>query len=216
MKDENAMSEGDKLPEATIQNTITDEFLRYRIRKLMDDPKPPSRWRSFFKSPLFSLVLGIALSGLLGTWLTHYYSTKQSELEHHRSLSDELDKIRVNKITEVWEKVYLYEASVAEAMQVVEVTSDAPQQGKMKITSPKELKEALESVTRLKKEFWNVLNKNRPWLEGDSYSKIKEYADIMFEYYFAKQTGRELEKWEEKRASAVADLNQTRDRMLNK
>lgn len=229
---EKEMAEGNDELDVHITKTITDEVLRYRIRKLLDEPKPASRWKRFFGSQLFSvafsLIIGFLLTGAVGTYLTHYYSEKQAqlehqrtvdlnELEHERSFADELNKVRVSKIAEVYEKFYVYEAAVEEVMKGVKVKSDSPLQGDVLVAPEKDLKKTLEESQGPRKELLAVLNKNRAWLEDDNYRRIKEYAaDSIYEHYFALQTGQELQKWEEKREQAMVSLKEMREKMLKK
>jgi hypothetical protein len=217
-------------PDTQTTRIITDEVLRYRIRKLIDDPKPVPWWKRVLTSQLFSqvlsLILGFTLTVLVGTYLAYYYTRKQAELEHQRalylreleherSIADELNKIRLSKIAEVWERVYVYEAAVEELMQGVEVKSDTPRQGEIQIRpGGKDLKTALEQSKGLYRQLSDVLIKNRLWLEDDNYYKIQEYGRFIYEYYFAKQTKQDIEKWEERRAKAKATLNEIRDKML--
>jgi len=211
--------------------TIADAVLIARIMKLIDAPKPSPWWKCVLKSPLFSLtfslVLGFFLTGVVGTYLTYNSNRKQAELEHQRTLNlteaehersfaDELNRTRVGKIAEVYEKFYLYEAAVQEAMQGVDVKGDSPRQGEVIVPFGKDLKKALEQSRGTHKELLYVLNKNRAWLEDHNYDKIKEYADFLYEHKFAIQTKQELVKWEEKRGQAMASLTELRERMQKK
>lgn len=67
--------------------------------------------KSSFKEDLIKILVDKLLVGLLliivGIWSTNLIERLKSE----RSFSAELAKIRAEKIAEVWEKVYLYEAA---------------------------------------------------------------------------------------------------------
>jgi hypothetical protein len=76
---------------------VADEVLRSRIRKIIDEPVQPSLWARFSKNPLASLLIGFALTGLIGAWLTNRYNEKQKEIEfirqiEQRNLEHERDK----------------------------------------------------------------------------------------------------------------------------
>lgn len=76
-------------------NTIDDEVLRSRIRKLIEKPKDASLWNRLSTNPLISVIPGFALTGVIGAYLTNYYNEKQKELEHLRNTQQkELDRTR--------------------------------------------------------------------------------------------------------------------------
>jgi len=230
MDQEEVIGENVEIDEDTAR-TISDAILISRIIQLTPAPMPSPGWKRFLKSPLFSLafslVLGFLLTGLVGTYLTYYYNHKQSELEHQRNLdlkdrehdrsfADELNKIRVAKISEVYEKFYVYEAAVQEVMQGVRVNSDSPRQGEVLLAPGKNLKEALEQSKFPQKELLEVLNKNRGWIEDNNYYNIKQYAEFLYEHQFAVQTKQDLEGFDERRSQAMASLTELRDRMQQK
>jgi hypothetical protein len=207
--------------------TIADEVLRYRIRKLIEEPKPASCWKRLLTNQLFLLIVAFVLTGVVGTYLAHYYNGKQSELEYQRSFhlkelesersfANELNKTKLSKIAEVWEKVYLYEAAVEEAMQGVDIKSESAGEANVQIPSGRDPRTAKEQSKGLKKELLDLLSKNRLWLDDDNYYKIKEYAEVIYDYYFAKQTGLDLEKWTEKRDQARASVSLIRDKLLKR
>ncbi|HEX8088174.1 MAG TPA: hypothetical protein VF762_04935 [Blastocatellia bacterium] len=218
-------TEGHKHPDPLDALAIPDEVLRLRIRRLIQDPGPTPPWKRALNSPLFSILVTFALTGLVGTYLAYYYNGKQAELEYKRSLylkdlesgrsfADELNKIKLTKIAEVWEKVYLYEASVEEVMRQVKVSSNAPLEGDVVLSEGQGLKAAYDQSKALRKEAIDALNRNRLWLEDDSYYKLKEYADIIFDYYFSAQSKQDFQAWEAKRAAARVSIGLIRDKML--
>jgi len=219
--------------DANTTQTITDAVLLSRIIKLIDQPTPAPWWRRALRSQLFSLafslILGFSLTGLVGTYLTSYYNRKQAELdhqrtinlkelEHERSFADELNKTRVAKIAEVYERFFVYEASVEDAMEGINVKSDSPGQVDFVLAAgrEKDLKDALERSRDARKELLAVLNKNRAWLEDDNYNKIQRYAKLLYEDKFARQTRQGIERWEEARAQAMTSLNEMRGKLLKK
>ncbi len=193
---------------------ISDEVLRYHIRKLIDEPKPESRL-SFLKHPLASIIVAFLLTGLLGQYLTNLYSSNQKELERKRSFADEINKTRVSKIGEVWEKVDVYEAEVKLVMERFEMVPNTSQ-GVVKGPVEKVI-EKFEQTERLHTELSGLLDKNRFWLGDRLYDEIKQYTDTTYEHFLAwksKKTPKELEELEVKRRNSRSDINQTRDKML--
>jgi hypothetical protein len=217
---------GDADP-AAADFAIPDEVLRDRVRRLIREPAPAPAWKRALDSPLFSLVATFLLTGLIGTYLAYYYNGKQAELEYKRSLylkdlesgrsfADELNRIKLAKVAEVWERVYVYEAAVEDLMRGVEVSGGPASEGGLVLRDGGGLKADYERSKALRKEVVDVLNRDRLWLGDDSYYKLRQYADVMFDYYFAAQTGQGLREWEAKRDAARASINQIRDRMLGR
>jgi len=170
---EKETSEDNKHREAYISMTITDEVLRSRISKLLTEPKPAPWWKRMWMHPLASVIVGFICTGLIGFFLTDHYSNKQKDLEYQRSIylkdrerersfADELNKVRVSKIGEVWEKVDVYEAGAKGVMQKISVeTQSTPAQGRI-IISQSIAKDLAESL-RLKTELLGLLDKYRFW-----------------------------------------------------
>ena len=65
---------------------IADEVLKSRIRELTGKPdvKPPSILSRFSANPLAPLLVGFALTGIVGSSLTYYYTERQKENEAAR------------------------------------------------------------------------------------------------------------------------------------
>jgi hypothetical protein len=76
-------------------DVVEDEVLRFRIRKLIDEPPPASTWKRLSANPLASVIVGFLLTGLIGGLLTNYYNIKQKELEAQRTKEQrESDRLR--------------------------------------------------------------------------------------------------------------------------
>jgi hypothetical protein len=75
-------------PKELVGRIVDDEVLRARIRKIADEPAPPSKWKAFSTSPLTGIVLGFVLTGILGASLTYWYNTKQADLIYQRAEED--------------------------------------------------------------------------------------------------------------------------------
>lgn len=101
---ENSVESQNTSPINEVDKIVSDEILRAKIRKLIED-KPKNKWE-FLKHPLLTLIIGFALTTLVGTYLTNQYTAKQKDKERESSFQDEINKTRIAKIGEVWEKVY--------------------------------------------------------------------------------------------------------------
>lgn len=71
--------------DSDISGIINDEILRSKVRKLAGEQPPPSAWQRVSTNPLISVFLGFLLTGLLGGFLTYYYTLKLKELELQRA-----------------------------------------------------------------------------------------------------------------------------------
>jgi hypothetical protein len=85
-----------------------------------------SRFAKLASNQLFNVVVGFVLTGIVGGLLTNYYAIKQHERDvderrwlAKRALFDELGKMRVLRIAEVWEKVFAYESSSTVVMNEI-------------------------------------------------------------------------------------------------
>lgn len=137
---------------------------------------------------------------------------QQQELERERAFAIELSRIRVEKVGEVWEKVYLYEATAQKLEGYAEtllqralisaslnIKGEHPTNEEDRRKDEKRREELGEKikvyeVTRqqsqiLHNDLLQVLNKNRFWIGEDSYSRIEEYLRISSEYIDRLQGG---------------------------
>lgn len=199
--------------DAHVAQTISDEVLRDRIRKLISEPKPESWLKRISKNPLSLLIVGFILTTLGGAILTNYYNSRQAEVQRQRSFVDELNKIRLNKMGDVWEKVYLYEASVNDVMQQFEV-SMRESNVQLRIPPGNDVLKHHEKSESLHDELVDVLNKNRFWIADENYQDIQGYANATYDYYLAKKSGKITKEQEAKRVQARDNLIKVRERML--
>jgi hypothetical protein len=130
-----------------------------------------------------------------------------------------LNRIRVSKIAEVWEKVYLYEAAVEKIMEIVNIEPRKPESEPtthvtMKIPPEKDLLKTYEQNEKSHDELLELLNKNRFWLGEDNYSEIKKYADTTYDYYLVVKSGQVTDVLKENRRQARAELIKIREKML--
>jgi hypothetical protein len=221
--------------EAHIDQAITDEALRGRIRRLIEQPHPAPWWKRILTSRLFSniisLVVAFGLTTVAGALLADHlnnqqkerereFNSQQKERERERSFSDELNKIRVNKIGEVWEKVDLYEAIVIEIMQRIRVSNEgaAPE---IVIQGPEyqSLVPKLKQSEHLYAELTQLMYKYKFWLGRTVYDKTKSYADATYIHYLEFRRGSEtsqqaLKKAEDDRIRARIELHDLREAML--
>jgi hypothetical protein len=150
-----------------ISALISDEVLRHRVRSFIEPKPTPSWFQRLINSQVFLTFLGFLLTGVIGGALTYFYTLKQQELTSQRSFSDELNKIRIQKIGEVWEQVdkneVLLDAQLLEATK--ESVSDAKKNRNV------------DAINNLIQEDRVIINKNRFWLGEGNYQKLQNYLD---------------------------------------
>jgi hypothetical protein len=159
--------------EPLVFSVVADEVLRDRIRGIVNEKPKVSRFQSISHNPLASVVIGFLLSGLLGASLTIYYSQKQQELAARRSFSDELNKIRIQKFGEVWERIDEDELAID---SLLEETSEETS----KDSDSKDRK--VDEIRKLIHADRAIVSKNRFWLGEGTYEKARGYLDKSVHY----------------------------------
>jgi superfamily II RNA helicase len=189
-----------------ISALISDEVLRHRIRSFIEPKPTPSWFQRFINSQVFLTFLGFLLTGVIGGALTYLYTAKQQELTSQRSFSDELNKIRIQKIGEVWEQIDKTEPDIDQLLDKINKSPDSNN------------KLAFENIQKIINEDVALINKNKFWLGEQSYNRIKDYLDISSQYTLDKITGRpgiDLSDTVRRREQAKQDILQIRKMFLN-
>lgn len=155
-----------------LSSIISDEILRHRIRALVDEKPKDSRLKAILNHSLFIAViiavLGFVLTVVLGSRLTYWYTVQQQELASQRSFSDELNKIRVQKIGEVWELVDKNEIALDDLLEKARSGVNL---------SPAEKTKDVDTISSLIREDRVVISKNRFWLGEENYARLLDYLD---------------------------------------
>jgi len=165
-------------------------------------------------------LIGILLI-LLGSFATNLVEKIKSE----RSFSVQLNRMRVEKISEVWEKVYFYESATEAAIKGLR---SKPPNEPLEF-SDKEVERVLEEDRKFLKKLFkqsdslhseliDLANKNRFWLGEESFSEIQNYIESTVNYLYAiedKPVNEEkAQKLSEKREKFRASIRQIRDKLL--
>lgn len=194
---------GHDAPRAVSYEALADGFLKLMSKLSEDEPKPP--WpKRLLTHPLSVVVVTFLLSGVLGGALTLFYSYKQQEVARQQSFTDELNKIRVQKIGEVWEHVDRTEVDLEALLDKTNRTSDS---------SDKEL----DTILKLVKEEVAVVDKNRFWLGEQNHKQLKNYLEINGRYTVDRLLGgteRDLSETIKKRDLAKQDVLKIRHMFL--
>jgi hypothetical protein len=156
-----------------VLSTVTDEVLRDRIRKLIEEKPKPTRFERLSNNNLIVAVtvaiIGFALTGLVGGLLTNHYTNKQQELARQRSYSDELNRTRIQKFGEVWEQINKNEVVLDGLLNKANRT-------------PGSNNEDFNKINQLIDEDIAVINKNRLWLGKETYDQLREYVEKTGDY----------------------------------
>jgi hypothetical protein len=180
-----------------------------RVNRVILEPKAAPLWLRLSTNPVFSVVLAVFLVFAVSMLLVSYTYTNKNQ--------SELQRIRADKVTEVWSDLDLYEATVVELLQKIDVKSSSGLDGQVSIpdlNNLASLKKTLEQSDNLHEEILDSLAKNRIWLGEDAYHRIKNYVDDTFGYYFDSRRGPVNTQAEEKRNQARIELDKLRVRTL--
>jgi len=146
----------------------TLNHLNAECGKLAAEKPPPSKLKRLITHPLLLLLLGSALTLGIGSWLTSYYTRKAQAIAAERSFSDELNKIRIQKVGQVWER--LDQDEVAIERLVNELTNSNSDEATQKT--------GLQQLRKLIETDKEVIAQHRFWLGKDTYDKIQHYLDL--------------------------------------
>ncbi|HJQ31044.1 MAG TPA: hypothetical protein VJ866_02635 [Pyrinomonadaceae bacterium] len=185
---------------------ISDEVLRHRVRSFIEPKPTPSWFQRLINSQVFLTFLGFLLTGVIGGALTYFYTAKQQELTSQRSFSDELNKIRIQKIGEVWEQVDKNEVLLD--AQLLEATKES--------VSDAKINQNVDAIKNLIQEDRVIINKNRFWLGEGNYQKLQEYLDKnvnMTLNMLLARPGTDFSEIIEERKRAKQDILQIREGM---
>src|SRR5262249_8776036 len=127
-------------------------------------------------------------------------SNRQRELQRVKAFSDELNKTRVQKIAEVWEKLSLYEVTLRRPVRKGLEASIAAIDwfgGAVRKEGREERKKEIEerkndfesayleyraTLRAASSEFTNLLAKNRFWLGDEIYEGLDQYFSTLISY----------------------------------
>jgi hypothetical protein len=206
---------------AHVLSLIDQELLRQKLQKLLEEKPTASRLRRTFsilqRMSSHSLVIVFA-SGVIGGLLTQYYTNKQKDIDYNRSIQqlkltsqrsflDELNKMRIQKIGEMWEQIDNNEVIIDSVLEKANKSSNPNDQKGQNVSA----------INSLIQEDRVIINKNRFWLGEAYYNKIKEYFDRNVQLalnVLLARPGTDLSEIIRKREQAKQDILQMRTSML--
>lgn len=186
-------------PAGISQAFIIEEVMR-KLQAILDQKPKERGWKRFLTHPLVLLLV----SAVLGGAITLVYSGKQNQLAAERSFSDELNKQRIQKRSEVWERL-------DEDEGVIERLLNQPDE----LQNPNDRNERAKQIEKLIQEDRRTIDKYRFWL-GESHAKIHEYLDASSLYAMQKLLGVDgkVEALSQHREGLKSDLDKEREKSL--
>ena len=185
-----------------------------QIKALISERTKKSTWQKagaflvgVSTNTFFLLLVGFGLTTLVGTVLTNKYTTQQQELAASRSFSDELNKLRIQKVAEVWERLDEDEFMIDDLIQATD------QDNKEKGLTPDKLNDIIKRLQTDRA----MVSKYRFWLGKGIFDSANEYLNANIRYILRKLTGssqEDLKTYLEKRNAAKSDIEQVRAQFL--
>lgn len=208
----------DKPVESDVSYIINEEALRTLIAKVCEASKP-SQIYGWLAHPLLVVAIGGVIAAIAGAIVTGYYISRQKDIDDarsqqqlkltsRRSFFDELNKIRIQKIGDMWEQINANEVVIDRLFKDSAKSSSSKDQRKDNVNAIKSLIE----------EDRMTMNKNGFWLAEHNYNEVKEYFDTNVELalnVLLASPGTDLSDILEKREKAKQNILQIRQRMLS-
>jgi len=187
---------------------VVEELLSI-LHKLTRD-KPQQRWyKQLPTHPITLLLAGFVLSVLLGGFVTYLYTRKAQEVAATRSFSDELNKLRIQKVGEVWERLDQDEVKIETLVgQLVDIDD------RHKSSQNDQLKQ-IEKVVEEDKE---IIAQHRFWLGQLTYDRILHYLDatiFLLTRKILEPEAEDVESLTKARDAARIDIESERNKFLS-
>src|SRR5882724_3043566 len=152
------------------------------LRELKDQRPQSSRFHVVSNNPLIVGVVGILIGGVLTAFYTYQQKvleykldTQKQERTHLLTFSDEVNKLRMQKIGEVWERLDQDEFTIDALLQ------DSKIERPTKPPDSKNTKRAIQ-ITKLIHDDQALVGKYRFWLGEELFNKTENYLDINIKY----------------------------------
>jgi hypothetical protein len=153
------------------------------LRALIDQGPRPSRFHAVSNNPLIVGIIGILIGGGVTSYFTYRLKVlefnlgaRQQELVHGLSFSDEVDKLRIQRLGEVWERLDQDEFAIDQLL-----ADSRAQRSSSKAFNSRNTKRAVQ-ITKLIQNDQAIVSKYRFWLGEELFQKAGNYLDINVKY----------------------------------
>jgi len=166
---------------------ITGEALRSLIDERIDQ-KPKSKFHAMSNNPLMVGVVGV-LIGSISTaiyssqqkFLEYKLSTQQQEAARRQSFSDEVEKLRIQKHGEMWERLDGDESTIESLLD----DSASAGADNASVSNNQRVKD----ITKLIHDDKAIVSKYSFWLGEERFRRVTEYLELTAEYALNKLVG---------------------------
>lgn len=172
---------------------------------------------SSFKKEIFKIVLDKLLIGILLVVAGVFANYLVEKYKFEEGFRTELNKTRVARIGEVWENLYIYEASVDNVVDqfrtIVIEENSAEDELKRK---EKELPPLIEIQGQTLANLIAASHKNRFWIGEETYLEIINYTNVLEDLMdaYANYDVKRIEEINLKRAQLRQGVRNVRDKLL--
>lgn len=177
------------------------------LRELIEKQPTHSIFYTLSTNPLLVVVVG----GLIGGVLTGYYTLEQKQIEHNRIIqqqelarqqifSDEVNKLRLQKLGEVWEQLDEDEFAINRLLDDGRFKPNKESSSKTK---------RMQDITILIHNDQAMVSRYRYWLGEDLFQKTTGYLNMSINYALNKlgsPLGTDLSELMKKRDDAKQDI----------
>jgi hypothetical protein len=176
--------------------------------------------RDIIKLVLDKLLIGGVILGL-GLLGSHWIE----KFKNREAFVSELNKNRVEKISEIWEKLYVYEPSLQSTINTLDSppTRDpdlSDEEWEMQVKQYYgRASEEQKKLGTIGEEIHSSIEAKRFWLNDEEYNNIRNYLEAAKEFVSAKSAhppnAETIQKAQAKRDKLRATITSTRQKLLN-
>ena len=178
-------------------------------------------WRYFTIDKVVMVIILAVFSSCMSERLERVKSELNVGLEKVKndlSYNNDINKVRINKIGEVWEKVDTFNGIIGEQLfrmrKLIDRSWAKPRDPNFDFAKEMDqLTEQQKGNMALKMEVATTLERNRFWIGEDTYQQINNYLNISQDYMEARYLGNSTSEREQKAKELEIKMNQARQNL---
>lgn len=196
-------------------DALVEELLKV-VQGLAASTPPKPLWKrilirlkQLIAHPLLLLLTGSALTFVIGSRLTYQYTRKAQELVAERSFSDELNKLRLQKVGAVWERLDQDDVAITSLVNELVDNGGADKAAR---------NEVLQKIQKLIDTDKGVIAQHRFWLPPETSNKMQNYLDatiFLLNRKILEPEAADIESLQKARNEAKSDVESERAKFLN-